>query len=431
LYLCGVNNQTLHVLNTFIAILIVLVFSAFFSGMEIAFVSSNKLRFELDKKQKSFTSSILTVFYHNPQQYISTMLVGNNICLVIYGLLMANILTPHLQFLSNQFLITLSQTVIATIIVLITGEFIPKTIFRANPYLWLKIFSLLILFFYVVLYPISKFATWVSVLVMRIFGIKITKEQETVYSRVDLNYLLQESFDTSETHKTIENEVKIFQNALDFSNVKLRDCYVPRTEIVALDIDSTSVETLKQTFIQTGFSKIPVYKDNIDNIIGYIHSSEMFNHQNEWQEHLYQIPIVPENMAAHKLMKIFLQEKKSIAVVVDEFGGTAGIVTLEDIMEEIFGEIEDEHDVREYISEKTGENEYLVSGRLKIEDINNELNLRIPESDEYETIAGFILFHSQRFPKLNETLRIGDYAMKCVKIANNRIDLVKITVNPA
>jgi CBS domain containing-hemolysin-like protein len=399
--------------------------------MEIAFVSSNKLRFELDKKQKSFTSSVLTVFYRNPQQYISTMLVGNNICLVIYGLLMANILTPHLQFLSNRLLITLSQTVIATIIVLITGEFIPKTIFRANPYLWLKIFSLPILFFYVVLYPISKFATWISVLVMRIFGIKITKEQEAVYSRVDLNYLLQESFDTSETHKTIETEVKIFQNALDFSNVKLRDCYVPRTEIVASDIDSTSVETLKQTFIQTGFSKIPVYKDNIDNIIGYIHSSEMFNHQNEWREHLYQIPIVPENMAAHKLMKLFLQGKKSIAVVVDEFGGTAGIVTLEDIMEEIFGEIEDEHDVREYISEKTGENDYLVSGRLKIEDINSEWNLHIPESDEYETIAGFILFHSQRFPKLNETLRIGHYAMKCVKIANNRIDLVKITVNPA
>lgn len=409
--------------------MVVLLFSAFFSGMEIAFVSSNKLRFELDKKQKSFASSVLSVFYNNPQQYISTMLVGNNICLVIYGLLMANVLTPYLQFLSNQFLITLAQTLIATIIVLITGEFIPKTIFRSNPYLWLKVFSWLILIFYVILFPISKFATWMSVLLMRIFGVKISKEQETVYSRVDLNYLLQESFDISETHKSLENEVKIFQNALDFSKVKLRDCYVPRTEIIALEIDDTSVENLKETFIETGFSKIPIYKDDIDNIIGYIHSSEMFNHQHEWKEYINQIPIVPENMSAHKLMKIFLQQKKSIAVVVDEFGGTAGIVTLEDIMEEIFGEIEDEHDVREYIARKTDENEYLVSGRLKVEDANKKLGLQIPENDEYETVAGFILYYSQHFPKLNEVIRIDQYAIKCVKLANNRIELLKIKLN--
>ena len=324
--------------------------------MEIAFVSSNKLRFELDKKQRSITSSILTIFYKHPQQYISTMLVGNNISLVIYGLLMAKILSPLLQILGSQFLITFTQTIVATALVLVTGEFLPKSIFRVNPNFWLSIFSPLLLFFYVILYPITLLATSLSFGIMRLMGIKINPlANENAFSRVDLNYLVHESFENTEHKQDVDNEVKIFQNALDFSKVKLRDCLVPRTEIVALDYN-VDLETLKQTFIETGFSKIPIYKENIDNIIGYIHSSEMFQHQNDWREHINQIPIVPENMAAQKLMKIFLKEKKSIAVVVDEFGGTAGIVTLEDIMEEIFGEIEDEHDTHDYVAEKVGEN---------------------------------------------------------------------------
>ena len=391
-------------------------------------MSSNKLRFELDKKQKNLASGILSIFYRNPQQYISTMLVGNNISLVIYGILMAKMLEPALSVLGNDFLMIISQAIIATVIVLFTGEFLPKTIFRINPNLWLRIFSWLLLAFYVLLYPVSTFSSWFSIRVLKLFGVGINSGvQESLFSRIDLNYLIQESFDNDKTEKEFENEVKIFQNALDFSKVRLRDCSVPRTEIIALEYNST-LEALKQTFIETGLSKIPIYKTDIDNIIGYIHSSEMFEHQKEWKKHINPIPIVPENMAAQKLMKLFMQQKKSIAVVVDEFGGTAGIVTLEDIIEEIFGEIEDEHDNRDYIAEKTGENEYLLSGRLEVKNANLKLDLNIPESEEYETIAGFILYHHQHFPKLNELVRIEGFTCKCVKVTNNRIEQVKLTV---
>jgi len=416
-------------LDSFTYILLTLIFSAIFSGLEIAFITSNKLRFELDKKQPNMTSSILSIFYRHPQQFISTMLVGNNVCLVIYGLLMAELLTPWLNPIGNQFLITFIQTIIATIIVLITGEFLPKTVFRVNPNLWLRIFSWLLLVFFVVLYPISRFSTWLSIGILRLFSIKITKTtKKNVFSRIDLNYLIQESFENKESEKDLENEVKIFQNALDFSKVKLRDCYVPRTDIIALDYE-TDVETLKQTFVETGLSKIPIYKNDIDNIVGYIHSSEMFEHQADWKKQINQIPIVPENMAAQKLMKLFLQQKKSLAVVVDEFGGTAGIVTLEDIMEEIFGEIEDEHDSIDYVAEQTAENEYIFSGRLEVETINSRFNLNIPESDAYETLAGFILHNHQHFPKLNEIIRIEEFTIKCVKVTNNRIELVKLATS--
>ena len=357
------------------------------------------------------------------------MLVGNNICLVIYGMLMAAILTPWLNPIGNQFVITLIQTVLATIIVLFTGEFLPKTIFRVNPNLFLRVFSWLLLFFYIALYPVSRFSTWISIKILGLFKVKVSPNtKENVFSRIDLNYLIQESFDNPESEKEIENEVKIFQNALDFSKVKLRDCFVPRTEIVALDYE-IGIEVLKETFIETGFSKIPIYKGDIDNIIGYIHSSEMFEHQNDWKKQINQIPIVPENMAAQKLMKIFMAQKKSIAVVVDEFGGTAGIVTLEDIMEEIFGEIEDEHDIQEFTAEKINENEFLFSGRLEVESINERFNLNIPESDNYETIAGFILHNHQHFPKLNEVVRIERFTIKCMKVTNNRIELVKVTTD--
>jgi len=422
------NGSIKIILDNITYILLTLLFSAFFSGLEIAFVTSNKLRFELDKKQRNLTSSILSIFYRNPQQFISTMLVGNNICLVIYGLLMAQAMNPWLSPLGSQFLITLIQTILATVIVLFTGEFLPKAIFRLNPNLFLRVFSWLLLLFYIVLYPISRFSTWVSIKILRLFKVKVNSStKDNVFSRIDLNYLIQESFENPESEKELENEVKIFQNALDFSNVKLRDCFVPRTEIIALDYESDT-ETLKETFIETGFSKILIYKGDIDNIVGYIHQSEMFEHQNDWKKQINQIPIVPENMAAQKLMKMFLSQKKSIAVVVDEFGGTAGIVTLEDIMEEIFGEIEDEHDIQDYIAEKISDNEFLLSGRLEVETINERFGLEIPESDDYETIAGFVLHNHQHFPKLNEVIRIEKYSIKCMKVSNNRIELVKLIV---
>jgi len=423
------KHQANLILNSITLILLSLLFSAFFSGLEIAFITSNKLRFELDKKQQNLTSSILSIFYRHPQQFISTMLVGNNISLVIYGLLMAEVMTPPLQVhIGSQPLITFIQTILATAIVLITGEFLPKTIFRINPNLWLRIFSWLLLIFYFVLYPISRFSTWLSLGLLKLFGVEISlTTKENVFSRIDLNFLLQENFDNYPSEKELENEVKIFQNALDFSKVKLRDCSIPRTEIIALEYETT-VDTLKETFIETGLSKIPIYKGSIDNIIGYIHSSEMFEHQKDWKKQINPIPIVPENMAAQKLMKIFMLEKKSIAVVVDEFGGTAGIITLEDIMEEIFGEIEDEHDSYDYVAEQTNETEFLFSGRLEVKMANNKFNLNIPESDNYETIAGFILFNHQHFPKMNEVIRIDHFTVKCVKVTNNRIELVRVGI---
>lgn len=413
-------------MDTLTYILTTLLLSAFFSGMEIAFVSSNKLRFELEKKQKSWTSSILSIFYRHPQQFISTMLVGNNIALVVYGLMMANLLTPVLSFIQNPLLSTFIQTIAATAIVLFTGEFLPKTFFRINPNLWLRVFSLLLFIFYTLLYPIAYFSTWLSQIILKIFKINLSDQSnDNVFSRVDLNYLIQESLSPNETENEYENEVKFFQNALDFSKIRLRDCSVPRPEIIALEYE-TSLESLKQTFIETGYSKIPIYKGDIDNIIGYIHSSEMFEHPLEWKKHIRQIPIVPENMTAHKLMKLFMQQKKSIAVVVDEHGGTAGIVTLEDIIEEIFGEIEDEHDNREYIAKQLAKNEFLLSGRMEVQHANQKFNLNIPESDAYETIAGFILHYHQHFPKLNEIIHIENYTCRCVKVTNNRIELVRL-----
>lgn len=413
-------------MNTLLYILISLILSAFFSGMEIAFVSSNKLRFELEKKQKSLSSAILDIFFRHPQQFIATMLVGNNITLVVYGMLMAELLAPLLEVLQHQFLITVVQTLIATIIVLVTGEFLPKTIFRVNPNLWLKVFSWILLFFYTLLYPIAIFSSWLSQTILRsLFKASDDETESIAFSRIDLSYLIQESVVGKKDQEEIDTEVKFFQNALDFSKVRLRDCSVPRTEIIALDFD-TDVNVLKQTFIETGYSKIPIYKDNIDNIIGYIHSSEMFEHQQNWKNYIKQIPIVPENMSAHKLMKLFMQQKKSIAVVVDEHGGTDGIITLEDIFEEIFGEIEDEHDTRNYLAKQLSPNEYLLSGRMEVEQANADFDLKIPESDEYETIAGFILHHHQHFPKLNEVIHIENFTCKCVKVTNNRIELIRL-----
>lgn len=279
------------------------------------------------------------------------------------------------------------------------------------------------------LYPIAWIGSYIALKLLKIFQVEITEDdKENVFSKINIDYLIQSNNESKESLKEIEKDVDIFKNALDFSQVKLRDCLIPRTEIVSVEL-GTSVNTLKQIFIETGLSKIIVYKEDIDNIVGYIHATEMFEHQKDWEKQIRQIPIVPENMAAQRLMKSFMQQKKSIAVVVDEFGGTAGIITLEDIMEEIFGDIEDEHDIKEYKAEKTGENEYLFEGRLEVEEANKLFNLSIPVADEYSTIAGYLLHVHQHFPKLNEIIRTGNYTFKCIKVTNNRIEMVKMTIN--
>lgn len=414
-----------------IQILITMAFSAFFSGMEIAFVSSNKLRFEMDKNEESITSRILSVFFRNPNNFISTMLVGNNIALVIYGILMAEIIEVQLLsgIIDNEFLLVLTQTIISTLIILVTGEFIPKTLFKINPNFTLNLCAIPAFICYVVLYPISKFASGLSSIILRITGTKINKEAKAkAFTKVDLDHFIQSSIQDSNNQKEIDTEVQIFQNALDFSSIKIRDCMVPRTEIVAVE-DDTTLEELKERFIESGISKIIVYKENIDNIIGYIHSSEMFHEQTDWTQSIRQLPIVPETMNANKLMKLFMQQKKSLAVVVDEFGGTSGIVALEDLVEQIFGEIEDEHDTTSYVAKAIGENEYILSGRLDIEKANELFPLDLPESDEYQTVGGLILHQYQSFPKIHEIITFGRFQFKIIKVTATKIELVKLKVN--
>ena len=413
-----------------IEILITMAFSAFFSGMEIAFVSSNKLRFEMDRNEQSITSRILSIFYKNPNNFISTMLVGNNIALVIYGILMAELIEKNLlaNYIDNEFLLVLCQTIISTLIILVTGEFVPKTLFKINPNFTLNICAIPAYICYVLLYPISKFASGLSGVLLFLTGTKINKEaSDKAFTKIDLDHFIQSSIQDSDNEEEINTEVKIFQNDLDFSNIKVRDCMVPRTEIIAIEEDAT-VEELMNLFTEKGISKILVYQDNIDNIIGYIHSSEMFHEPADWRQCIRQLPIVPETMSANKLMKLFMQQKKSLAVVVDEFGGTSGIVALEDLVEQIFGEIEDEHDTTSYVAKSIGNGEYVMSGRLDIEKANELFALDLPESDEYQTIGGLILHQYQSFPKAHEIITLDKFQFRIIKVTATKIELVKLKV---
>lgn len=319
------------------------------------------------------------------------------------------------------------QSVISTILILFAGEFIPKTIFKLNPNLSLNIFAIPLFVIYVVLYPISKFSSLLSFLVLKIGGVKNLQSTPQALGKVDLDYFIQQSLEDAPQDSDMDTEVKIFQNALDFSNVRLRDCIVPRTEVVACDT-SVGIEELRTMFIETGLSKILVYKDNIDDIVGYIHSSELFMNPKDWTQKIRPVSIVPETMAANKLMKFLMQDKKSLAVVVDEFGGTAGIVTLEDLVEEIFGDIEDEHDMKSLVTKKVSDNEFLLSGRVEIDTLNEMFGLDLPESDDYVTIAGYILHFYQKFPKLNETIQIDNYSFKIIKVTATKIELVRMKV---
>lgn len=418
-------------MGIFIQILISMAFSAFFSGMEIAFVSSNKLRFEMDRNEQSLTSRILSIFFKKPNNFISTMLVGNNIALVIYGILMAEVIEQQLlaDYIHNEFILVLIQTIISTLIILVTGEFLPKTLFKINSNFTLSLFAVPAFICYIVLYPISKFASGLSNLILRLTGTPINKEASyKAFTKVDLDHFIQSSIQDTENEEEINTEVKIFQNVLDFSSIKIRDCMVPRTEIIAIEDDAT-IDELKTLFIEKGISKIIVYNDNIDNIIGYIHSSEMFREPKDWHDGIRQLPIVPETMNANKLMKLFMQQKRSLAVVVDEFGGTSGIVALEDLVEEIFGEIEDEHDTKTYVAKSLGNNEYILSGRLDIEKANELFPLDLPESDEYQTIGGLILHQYQSFPKAHEIITLDKFQFRIIKVTATKIELVKLKVN--
>lgn len=413
--------------------IVVLFLSAFFSGLEIAFISSSKLRYELDKASNSLSSKIMGIFYKHPNHFISTLLVGNNIALVIYGILMAQLL--KIWFLDklclNEGLELLFNTIISTLIVLVTGEFLPKSIFKHNPNGMLSIFAVPMFLIYIILYPISKFTSGLSKLMLLVFGVKVAhKENEATFTKVDLDHLIQSNIKDVKNEENINDEVKIFQNALDFSSVKVRDCIVPRTEVTAVGLN-TPLETLKSQFVESGHSKIIIYDEDIDEVKGYVHSSAMFRLKpdDDWTESIRDVAFVPETMPAQKLLKIFIQQKRSLAIVVDEFGGTSGIVSLEDLVEEIFGEIEDEHDNTHYTANDLGNGEYLLSARMEIEQVNEKFGLDLPESDQYLTIGGLILHQYQSFPKLNEVVKIGHFEFKIIQKTTTKIVLVRLKVN--
>lgn len=406
-----------------------MVLSAFFSGMEIAFVSSNRLLAEMDREKNGIAQKCLTVFYKNPNGFVSTMLVGNNIVLVVYGILFAQIFDATLFSGFDSAMRVILDTLSSTFVILFTGEFLPKTLFKSNPNRLLTFFAPLAYFFFIILWPISRFATFLARILLRLFGVKMDeKENDGTFTKVDLDYLVQSSIENAENADEIEDEVKIFQNALDFQDTKVRDCMVPRTEINAVE-ENCSLMELQQMFIESGNSKIIVYQDDIDHVKGYIHSSEMFRAPERWREHIRKMPFVPETMPAQKLMQVFLQQKKSLGVVVDEFGGTSGIVSLEDIVEEIFGDIEDEHDNTKYVAKQIDDNEYVLSARLEIDKVNEMFNLDLPESDDYMTVGGLLLHVYQSFPKVNEIITVGQYEFRIIKNTMTKIELVRLKDN--
>jgi CBS domain containing-hemolysin-like protein len=418
-------------MNVIVIILLAIVLSAFFSGMEIAFVASNRLRIELDRKQGVFGSRIIKLFTDNPGQYIATMLIGNNFSLVIYGLVFSKILGAILTpILGSDLLVLIINTILSTAIILFVAEFLPKTIFIISPNFFLKFLSIPTLVFFFLFYPISKFTLAASNLFIRIFfrmkpGEK--KQENLVFSKVDLDHFVNISNQSTEDSEPDHRDFRIFQNALDFSNVKLRECMVPRTEIEAVESGS-SVEQLKEKFIETRLSRILIYQETIDNIIGYFELKDIFKNPTEIRSMTRKLAIVPETMPANKLLKLFVEEKKNIALVVDEFGGTSGMVTIEDVLEEIVGDIEDEHDTTDLIEKNVGYNEYILSGRFEIDYLNEKYHFNLPEEDDYETLAGMILYYHGSIPGNNDVIRIGSLVFKVLRASSTRLELVHLKI---
>lgn len=428
--------------TTLILLIAALLLSAFFSGMETAFVSSSRLRYEVDKGDHTLTSRILGIFYRHPDNYISTMLVGNNIVLVVYSILMAKLLDPLFVSLADRmgvqasdFVLLLADTLISTLIVIIFGEFLPKTTFRTRANNALRAFSALAYLFYIILYPLSRFSAWCSRMLLRIVGLRIDRKTSTrLFTRMDLDDLIESGISSGDEPPS--TEVQIFRNALDFSSLRVRDCMIPRNEIAAVFDDCTPEELLHK-FVETGYSKIIVCHDTTDNIIGYIHSSDLFvaaNHDPSEPKpsllaSLKTLPIVPETANVQKLMSTLMQQKKSLAVVVDEFGGTAGIISLEDIIEELIGDIEDEHDTTTLEAQALDEHTFILSARLETEKVNEQFSLDLPLSDDYHTVGGLILAHHHSIPTAGEVITIpGGFEFTILKAAPGKILRVRLHI---
>ncbi len=412
-----------------ITILLTLVFSAYFSGMEIAFVTANKFKIELDAKQGDFLSAILSRFLKHPSRFIGAMLVGNNIALVIYGIFMAQVLEPQIAYLTaNESLILLIQTIISTLIILLTAEFLPKTVFRINPNLILRFFAIPTGILYSILLIPMFIIIGISELILK-YVFRLGNEVEDLnFGRIDLEHYLRDATERNdEEQEEMDHEIQIFQNALDFSKVKARECMVPRTEVTALEVEQ-SIEKLREVFIESGYSKVLIYRDNIDNIIGYVHSFELFKKPESIKSILMPVLIIPQSMSANEILEMFITQRRSVAVVVDEFGGTSGILTIEDVIEEIFGEIEDEHDKEELIEEKISEKEYLFSARLEIDHLNDVYKLDLPEGDNYETLAGLVISEHESIPKSDTVIELEEYKLTVVKVSENRIELIRLEI---
>lgn len=417
-------------LLTAVTLVMALLLSAFFSGMEIAFVSSNKLKIELDKKLGLLPARVYSFFLRHQSKFISTLLLGNNVVLVIYGIFMADLLELPLRgfwsFLPGNGIasaaVLFSQTIVSTLVILVFAEFLPKILFRINPNRKLELFTLPVLLICAPLFVVIWVIFTLMSYALRLFSISF-EENKYSFGRIDLDHYVKEVASKSTKETELVNELQIFQNALDFSSIKARECMVPRNEIEALDIND-SMEELHRTFIETGYSKILIYKDNIDNVIGYVHSFELFKKPTAIKNILHPLAIVPETITADQVLKTLIEEKKNVALVVDEYGGTSGMLTLEDIVEEIFGEIEDEHDEEELIEQRLDKNTFLFSARLEIDYLNQAYNLKLPENEEYETLAGLIIDENEDLPEEGETLKIGEYTVEIRKVSENKIEEV-------
>lgn len=409
-------------------ILISLLASAFFSGMEIAFVTANKLKIELDGKQGDYLAKIISNFHKKPSKFIGAMLVGNNIALVVYGIFMAQVLEPvFYRFTTAESLILILQTLVSTVIILITAEFLPKTLFRINPNSVLRIAAFpLLLIYYILLLPMLLIIG-ISETIIKLIDPKNSANEAIDFGRIDLEHYLREGLENSEEQKHMDHEIQIFQNALDFSKVKARECMIPRTEVIAFDVNE-SIETLRNKFVETGLSKILIYRDSIDNIIGYTHSFELFKKPDSIKSILLPVNIIPQSMPANEILETFIEQRKSLAVVVDEFGGTSGILTIEDVIEEIFGEIEDEHDKEEQVELKISDQEYLFAARLEIDYLNDEYRLNLPESDNYETLGGLIINTHESIPEQDEVIQMDKFRFTIQQVSGNKIEVVKLEI---
>lgn len=414
--------------NSLLLIIPAIAASAFFSGMEIAFVSANKLKIELSKKQGDLSGKLYSKFMKTPGRFITSMLLGNNIALVVYGIAMGVLLTDLLSDqITSAGLMLVVQTVLSTGIILIFAEFLPKTLFSKNPNGALKLFSAPVVLYYYLMYPVVFVVSSISNFILKYIMRVTTDSAKIRFGMVDLDHLVKEATSSSDDSHDLDTEVQIFQNALDFSNVKTRECMIPRTEIVAFEVND-SVRDLHQKFIETGYSKIIIYRESIDNAIGYVHSSEMFKNPESIKSVTLPVSVVPESMPANELLEMLISKKRSIAIVLDEFGGTAGLVTIEDVIEEIFGDIEDEHDTDELTEQKVNENSFRFSGRLEVDYLNENYNLEIPESEDYETLAGYIISQCESIPEEHEVIDNERFEIKIIKSEAMRIDEVLLKV---